>query len=504
MAKAFPLDEPFLQGYFAPLVAECDAANLPITGEIPRALNGRLYRNGPNPQFAPRGPYHWFAGDGMLHAFHVEDGRVAYRNRWVQTPKWQLERAVGEGLSGAFNNPRFSDPRIVALQSTVANTNVVWHGGRLLALEEAHAPFEVDPITLAPRGEHRFADKLRGPMTAHPKLDPVTGEMVFFGYASAGRFTPDVMLQVADASGVLQRSQHLQAPFASMVHDFVVSRRWIILPIFPLTGSMDRAMRGAPPYAWEPDRGTHVALIPRDGVGSGGGDVRWFDADPCYVFHTLNAYDLPDGRVVCDLLKYPVAPLFPLPDGRPSSAQAPQARLVRWTFDPDGASRSFTETALDDHSAEFPRLDERFTGLPYRHGYLQGGVADGRADQRSAADVRSGQSSRNGRNGLLHIDLHTGRTQHWQPGSRDQCGEPVFVPSRPDAPEGDGFLLSVVFRAETGCSDLAVFDASQLQAGPLALAHLSHRVPAGFHGNWCSSGGAKWAPDRAARTAQPD
>ena len=134
MARPFPADEPFLRGYYAPLLAECDAPHLPISGEMPRELNGSLYRNGPNPQFAPRGPYHWFAGDGMLHAFHVENGRVAYRNRWVRTPKWQLENVEGEGLSGSFGNPRFSDPRIIALGSSVANTHVVWHAGKLLAL----------------------------------------------------------------------------------------------------------------------------------------------------------------------------------------------------------------------------------------------------------------------------------------------------------------------------------------------------------------------------------
>ena len=130
MSKPFPADEPYLNGYFAPLLAECDARDLPVSGEVPRELSGTLYRNGPNPRFAPRGPYHWFSGDGMLHAFQLENGRASYRNRWVRTPKWELESAEGEGLSGAFGNPRFSDPRIVALGSTSANTNVVWHAGR--------------------------------------------------------------------------------------------------------------------------------------------------------------------------------------------------------------------------------------------------------------------------------------------------------------------------------------------------------------------------------------
>lgn len=469
MSKPFPSDDPFLRGYYAPLHMECEAPNLPISGEWPRELNGWLYRNGPNPQFAPRGPYHWFAGDGMLHAFQVADGRVAYRNRWVRTPKWELEHAEGEGLSGAFGNPRFSDPRIVALGSTLANTNVVWHAGRLLALEEAHAPFEVDPVTLAPKGSHDFGGKLVGPMTAHPKLDAQSGEMVFFGYGAKGRLTPDVALHLVDRSGVLRRSQWLRAPYPSMVHDFVVTRDWIVLPIFPLTGSVERALKGLPPYAWEPDKGTHVALVPRSGSAA---QARWFSGDPCYVFHPMNAFDTPDGKVVCDMMKYPVAPLFPAPDGSPSSGAPPSATLVRWTFDPSGDSSGFSEQALDDQAGEFPRLDERFTGLPYRHGYF------------TVGDVTNAGRGPHLRDGLAHIDHHSGQLARWMPEAGDYCGEPVFVPRAADAGEGDGFLLSVVYRGATCCSDLAVFDARHLQRGPLALAHLSHRVPAGFHGNW--------------------
>jgi carotenoid cleavage dioxygenase-like enzyme len=474
MSKPFPTDDPFLRGYYAPLHMEGDADQLPVSGEVPKELNGWLYRNGPNPQFAPRGPYHWFAGDGMLHAFHVENGRVAYRNRWVRTPKWELEHAEGEGLSGAFGNPRFSDPRIVQLGSTLANTHVVWHAGRLLALEEAHAPFEVDPVTLAPKGYCTFDGKLVGPMTAHPKIDATNGEMVFFGYAAKGRFTPDLSLHVVDREGRLVRSQWFEAPYPSMVHDFVLTRDWIVLPIFPLTGSMERALKGLPPFAWEPDKGTHVALVPRNGSVA---DARWFQSDPCYVFHPMNAFDTPDGKVVCDMMKYPVAPLFPAPDGRPASGEPPVATLVRWTFDPKGGASGFTEQPLDEHPGEFPRLDERFTALPYRHGWFQAGLV---------TDARRGPESRDG---LAHIDHASGAVATWMPPAGDRCGEPVFVPRRANAPEGDGFVLSVLYRAETRCSDLAVFEAQRIAEGPVALVHLSHRVPAGFHGSWRAAEG---------------
>lgn len=473
MAKAFPTDDPFLNGYYAPLHMEGDAPNLPITGELPKGLRGTLYRNGPNPQFAPRGNYHWFSGDGMLHAFHLEDGRVSYRNRWVRTPKWVMENENREGMSGSIMSRHLTDPRLLELNSTVANTNVVWHGGRLLALEEAHQPFEVDPISLEPRGYHGFDGKLSGPMTAHPKMDPVTGEMVFFGYNARGPFTPDLMLHVADREGQSLRSVHIVAPFPSMVHDFVVTRSHVIFPIFPLTGSMERASRGLPPYAWEPDKGTHIGILPRNGSA---GDVRWFTGDPCYVFHPMNAFD-EGGRIVCDMMKYDTAPLFPLPDGRPSSKHAPAARLVRWTFDLAGNSGGFTEQALDERTGEFPRLDERHAMLPYRHGYF------------NAAPVTDAAKGREARAGMAHIDLQTGRTAEWQPPYGDYCGEPIFVERHANAPEGDGWLLCVIWRGAQNSSDLAVFDTADLAAGPIALAHLSHRVPAGFHGNWVSMPG---------------
>ena len=242
MAKAFPTDNPFLRGYYGPVNTEADAGHLQITGEMPKELCGTLYRNGPNPQFAPRGPYHWFGGDGMIHAFHIENGNVSYKNRWVRTPKWEIENKEGEGLSGTFGNPRYTDPRVMALNSTIANTNIVWHGGKLLALEEAHAPFALDPASLMPKGYETFGDKLCGPFTAHPKIDPKTGEMVFFGYSAKGRFTKEVSIQTVTADGKVTRAEILEGPFPSMIHDFAVTRNWIVVPIFPLTSSMERAM----------------------------------------------------------------------------------------------------------------------------------------------------------------------------------------------------------------------------------------------------------------------
>ena len=473
MAKAFPTDNPFLRGYYGPVNTEADAAHLQITGDMPKELCGTLYRNGPNPQFAPRGPYHWFGGDGMIHAFHIENGNVSYKNRWVRTPKWEIENKEGEGLSGTFGNPRYTDPRVMALNSTIANTNIVWHGGKLLALEEAHAPFALDPASLMPVGPkggyETFGDKLCGPFTAHPKMDPKTGEMVFFGYSAKGRFTREVSIQTVTAEGKVTRAEILEGPLPSMIHDFAVTRNWIVVPIFPLTSSMERAMGGKPPFAWEPDKGTHIAFIPRNGTVA---DARWVTAPACYVFHPMNHFETDDGRIVIDVMKFDVAPLFPLPDGSPSTKETPQARLFRWTFDLTGKANTFKEEQLDDRAGEFPRFDERFCMSDYRHGWIVSG---------NVVDTRSGEPRLDG---ITHYDLKNGKSATWAADPADRCGEPVFVPRSADAAEGDGWVLSVVYRGAEARSDLAVFEATDIAKGPVALAHLSSKVPAGFHGNW--------------------
>ena len=240
---------PYLSGNFAPVTTETDIADLPIRGEIPRELHGALFRNGPNPQFAPAPEkYHWFSGDGMLHGFHIENGRVSYRNRWVRTPKWQLEHAAGRSLFGSFD-PRDRDPSALNADDGVANTNIVWHAGRLLALEEAHPPTEIDPLTLETRGYQDFGGKLDIPFTAHPKLDPLTGEMLFFGYGATGLLSAGMGYGTVSAAGELTRLDRFNAPFASMVHDFMVTQNHVLFPILPLTGDLPRAMRGGPAYA---------------------------------------------------------------------------------------------------------------------------------------------------------------------------------------------------------------------------------------------------------------
>ncbi len=453
---------PYLSGNFAPLHSEDDFADLPIKGALPRELAGRLYRTGPNPQFEPRDEnYHWFAGDGMLHALHLENGKVSYRNRYVRTPKWELENKAGKALFGTFGNPMTSDPDVIGKDSGTANTNILYHAGKLLALEEGHQPFEVDPKSLAPRGYIPYAGDAHR-FTAHPKIDPETGEMLFFGYmAGEDFFSKSVAFGVVDKTGKVTRLERFDAPYAAMIHDFMVTRRHVLFPVLPLTGSLERAMRGEPPFAWEPEVGAYVGVLARtDSVNK----IRWFKTDPNYVFHVMNSWE--EGtKIFADVMEYPVAPLFPNVDGSPGKDTA--AVLRRWTFDLAAKTDTITRETLDDLSGEFPRIDDRKAGLAYRHGWFAA-----QSDPKVFASF----------NTIAHLDMATGKRQVHKFAQGDVTSEPVFV-ERSQA-EGDGWILAVVYRGNENRSDLVVLEAQDIAKGPIATAQLPRRVPFGFHGNW--------------------
>jgi len=327
MAQPYP-DSPLMQGAFEPIRFECDYADLIVEGDLPADLTGALYRIGPNPHYAPRGPYNPLQGEGMVHAFHVAGGRVAYRNRWVRTRRWELERQAGRALF-ATGDPRDNDPAVAGVASQgAANTHIIAHAGRLLALEEGHPPVELDAETLETIGPFDFAGRLPGNMTAHPKVDPETGEMLFFANFPSRAFDGRIALYVADRGGDLIRAEQVEGPYPAMVHDFAITRRHVVFIVCPVTLSLARLRAGGPAIAWEPALGTFIGVMPRDGVGA---DTRWFAGPLCMVWHTLNAFD--DGaRVQIDLCQQD-APAFPTADGRPAPEAALRQSLNRWTVD---------------------------------------------------------------------------------------------------------------------------------------------------------------------------
>src|ERR1700752_344466 len=349
----------------APIPMECDAPFLKVTGDLPRELNGTLYRNGPNPQFAVPGA-HWFVGDGMLHAFHLENGRASYRNRWVRTPKWQAEHDAGRALFGGFGRTPPDAPPATTDDGGVANTNIIFHAGRLLALEEGHLPTEIEPGTLNRLGYCEYGKRIARPFRAHPKIAPVTGGVAFLGYNAAAPLTPALSSGSVNSAGVVTRFDRFESPYASMVHDFIVTENHLLFPILPITGSMERAMRGKPPYAWEPEKGAYVGVMKRSGAAK---DFVWFRTESCYVFHVMNAWE-EGNSIVADVMQYEEAPLFNHPDGTPTDPVKARARYCRWTFDLAGHTDRFTQPDLDDDlTGEFPRVDGRRAGFASNHGW---------------------------------------------------------------------------------------------------------------------------------------
>jgi carotenoid cleavage dioxygenase-like enzyme len=472
MAQPMSATNPFLVFPYGPIQMECEAHDLVVEGEVPADLCGSLYRAGPNQRFKPRGDYHLFMGDGMVHAFHIRDGKVNYNNRWVRTAKFKHEDKAARSLINPMNpfdcDPEYSDFVFTDKDGT-ANTATVWHGGRMLIMEEGHPPYEIDPDTLESIGSWNFRGKLHTAMTAHPKIDPDTGEMVFFAYMASGAFSADVMMHKVSPQGILTESVRIDTPYSSMVHDFVITENYIVIPVMPITGSLDRAMVGGPPFAWEPEKGVFLGVLPRHGGTAE--NIRWVEMDLSFAFHFMNAFDK-DGVISVDACQFETAPLFPTVDGKSTGKSEPF--LTRWTIDMNDPMSRATFKRLDEFQSEFPQCDPRYTGKAYRHGWYTS------PDGQAKSTITENDSFFNV---VGHFDHKTGAVDRFSCGQA-MTSEAIFVPKSATAAEGEGYLLSVVTSFETRTSSLYIFNALKLADGPLAKVHLSHRVPAGFHGGW--------------------
>lgn len=424
-----------LSGNYAPVAEELTAHDLPVTGRIPAELSGWYLRNGPNPADAASG--HWFFGDGMVHGVRLDGGRaVAYRNRWVRTT------SLTDGARPYDAQGRRD------LTAGPANTHVVRHAGRTLALVETALPYELT-CDLDTVGPYDFGGRLHTAMTAHPKTCPVTGELHFFGCGMLEQ--PCLTYHRAGADGELAVSRPVEVPGPTMMHDFALTAEHVVLMDLPVVLDVELALAARTmPYRWDDGHGARLGVLRRDDPH---GAVRWFTVDPCYVFHLLNAYDAPDGSIVLHVMRYPE--MWRRTGETVDRGQ--QAVLWAWTVDP--ATGTVREEQLDDRTGEFPRIDDRLTGLRATHGHVTSGHA------------------------LVRYDLAGGSPAVRDFGPHRTPGEAAFAPAD-GAPGGRGYLLTYVHDARTDRSDLVVLDAGDLAAAPLATVRLPDRVPFGFHGNW--------------------
>jgi carotenoid cleavage dioxygenase len=437
----------YLSWNYAPVADELTVLDLPVTGSVPEQLRGRYLRNGPNPVSAPEpATYHWFTGDGMVHGIRLRDGRAEwYRNRWVRSQA--VAAALGE-------TPR--EGPVHAGMDFAANTNVIGHAGRTFAIVEGGArPYELT-TELDTIGPTDFGGTLPGGYTAHPKRDPATGELHAISYFWA--WGNKVQYSVIGVDGRVRTTIDVEVGGPVSTHDMSLTERYAVIYDLPVVFDMDAAAGGAKfPYRWDPDYHSRVGLLPRSATTD---ETVWFDVEPCYVFHPLNAYD--DGdQVVLDVVRHPrmfATQLLGPDDGTPT--------LDRWTLDiPAGKLR---EERLDDRGQEFPRVDERVVGRRHRFGY-----AVSFPEEMSA---------------LVKHDAEQGTSEIRDLADAD-AGEAVFVPRADDAAEDDGWVLSMVYDRRQDTTDLVILNARDFTGEPQAVVHLPRRVPFGFHGNWIPDAG---------------
>ena len=424
---------PFLLGNYAPVHDELTEANLEVVGSVPAELNGRYLRIGPNPLTMPEGPYHWFVGDGMVHGVELRDGGASwYRNRWVRTPE----------IATALGAPQPTGPTPPMYESS--NTNVLGHAGHIYSLTEGAMPYELSP-ELDTLGRRDFGGPLPTGFTAHPKIDPETGELHGFAYSWAD---PNLIYHVIDASGRLVRSEPITVAGPTMIHDFALTRTHVVFFDLPVVFDLDMVTRGlAMPYRWDDDYGARVGIMPRDG---GDADVQWFDVEPCYVFHPMNAYDEGD-TVVVDVCRHPT--MFAKSIEGPNEGGSPT--LDRWTVDP--AAGKVREERLDDRGNEFPRVNETLLMSKHRYGYAVDTV-----ESATSFDTT----------GVLKHDLRSGTTEEHVFANGGHPGEFVFVPSSGATSEDDGYLMGFVYDPTRDSSDFVVLDASSMAAEPIATVRL--------------------------------
>jgi 8'-apo-carotenoid 13,14-cleaving dioxygenase len=443
---------PFLTGPHKPVAEEVTLEQLRVTGTIPKALNGRYLRNGPNPMVAPEPNHHWFSGDAMIHGIRIENGKALwYKNRWLRSTA--VSKLLGEAPVPGPRSPLFE----------TANTNVIGHAGKIYGIVEAGAyPVQLDN-DLNTVAHDTFDGTLQNSFSAHPHLDPETGELHAICYK--GDVTDTIWHVVVDVNGKVRREEPVSVQHGPMIHDCMITENYVIIMDLPVTFSMKTMLAGYRfPYMWNPQHKARVGLLPREGTSA---DVIWCNVDPCAVFHPANAYETPDGKVIMDVCAHDT--MFATSRVGPDSKTCP---LERWTI--DKASKTVDRSIIDIESQEFPRPDERYIGKPYRYAHTTALPKDHLFQK--GADTR-----------LFRHDLQEGTRQVHDFGTNRNPGEFVFVPRNDTAPEGDGWLMGFVINMANDTTDYVILDAMNFEGTPVASVHIPYRIPPGFHGNWIAA-----------------
>jgi carotenoid cleavage dioxygenase len=458
-----------------------------VEGKIPSAVEGAFYRVGPDYQYPARPGNIPFDGDGHMSVFRIAGGHVDYKDRFIQTQRFKAQDAARRGLFGMYRNPFSDDPSVAMVSRGTANTHVMLHHGKLMALKEDSPPVVVHPESLETLDDYyTLGNKLPSQtFTAHPKIDPVTGDMVAFGYEAKGFATDDVSVFSIDPKGKIKWQASIKVPYVSMLHDFAVTQKYIVFYVMPMALSIERMKQGSVHWAWDSSLPTWFGVLRRGGDGK---DVRWFKGPERCATHVMSAFD--DGeRVYVDV---PLAmrnqfAFFPHLHEKFDSMLA-QTKMTRLSVDlsKKSASDYAMEELYPNIVGELPRIDERYLTLPYREGFLM--VSDPtkpRSDKLPPNRIS---------NCYVRMDHSTRKTSTFFVGDSSSLAEPVFIPRNDKAPEGDGYIMGLATRLlEGGRSDVVIVDTAQMEAGPVATIKLPIRAPGQIHGWWASAKDLKGA-----------
>ncbi|WP_405533877.1 carotenoid oxygenase family protein [Streptomyces sp. NBC_00075] len=458
----------FLDGPFTPWTEETEAYDLEVDGEIPADLAGALFRVSSNPRFQPRDPgrYHWWEGDGMVCGIYLREGRAAFRTRWVMTDSMKFEVEQGKAVYSGFANGGTPGPlpQGAPPAKNVANTNVGVFGDHLLVYYEGGLPYAMHPETLETYGTHDFHGGIDVLCTAHYKIDPDSGDMLFF--AATG---PVITWYRADVkTGHVVESHSIDIKVPVLMHDFAVSDHYAIFFVTPAQFRLDHIMQGKPGVVWDEaslPHGVQIVLMDRRTH-----TATWHEVGGHWAnTHFYNAYER-NGQVIVDghRITRLGTPADRVDTPVTSHSWFPPSLPHRWRV--DLATGSATEEMTSGVAGEFPRINDAYTGREHRYGYFV-------TTRALAEDTMS--------DGLAKHDFLSDATTVIEgPEALTSPGEPVFVPRQNATSEDDGYLLTLWWNRLTGLSELLVHDAADLRRTPLARVKLPSRVPFGFHGNW--------------------
>jgi carotenoid cleavage dioxygenase-like enzyme len=459
----------YVQGPFEHVSDERTDLDLEVIGELPAELHGMFVQNSGNPKHAPRGPYHWFDGDGMVHGVHIEGGKASYRNRWVRTAELEAEDAVGHALSDGILCPVDLN-RSPRPDKNTANTDLLWHQGKLLALWWLSGePYTLTVPGLETVGAEDFGGTLRGGLSAHSKVDPRTKELVFFDYDVYRQ--PYLRHGVVSPEGRVVHQEVIEVASPSLMHDMAITEHYTVLLDFPMVWDAKLMAQGKRRVRFHTERPSRFGIVPRFGTDA---DVRWFEASPCYSYHTINAWESKDepGNTVVTVLACRIENPLPGP-GHDGSDGVPSLFFLRlepylheWTF--NLGTGEVRERRLDDVMTEFPRANDNYLGVQSRYAFHP--------------RIKRGPTLLF--DGCIRYDLQAGTSAVHPWGPHHVGGETVFAPRHGASEEDDGWVVTMVSDLRERTSELVVLDGRDVAAGPVARIRIPRRVPVGFHAHW--------------------